>query len=75
MVNWPRAAGVLLHISSLPSPLGNGDFGPAAYDFVNFLHAARQRYWQVLPLVPAAQGDSPYTSFSAFAGNAWFISP
>ncbi|MFO0903897.1 MAG: 4-alpha-glucanotransferase [Pirellulales bacterium] len=75
MVNWPRAAGVLLHISSLPSPLGNGDFGPAAYDFVDFLHAGKQRYWQTLPLVPAAKGDSPYTSYSAFAGNPWFISP
>ncbi|MFO0870992.1 MAG: 4-alpha-glucanotransferase [Pirellulales bacterium] len=75
MVNWPRSSGILLHVTSLPGPLGNGDFGPAAYRFVDFLRRARQRYWQVLPLVPAAKGDSPYTSYSAFAGNPWLISP
>jgi 4-alpha-glucanotransferase len=74
-VNWPRSSGVLLHVTSLPGPLGNGDFGPAAYQFVDFLQRARQRFWQVLPLVPAAQGESPYTSFSAFAGNPWLVSP
>lgn len=67
--------GVLLHITSLPGPLQSGDFGPSAYGFVDFLAAVQQRYWQVLPLVPAATGDSPYTSYSAFAGNLWLVSP
>ena len=75
MVVRPRASGVLLHITSLPGPLQSGDFGGAAYAFIDFLSAARQRYWQVLPLVPAATGDSPYTSYSAFAGNPWLVSP
>ncbi|MCL2068711.1 MAG: 4-alpha-glucanotransferase, partial [Oscillospiraceae bacterium] len=69
----PRGAGVLLPAASLPSPYGIGTFGRAAYDFIDFLRAAGQRCWQVLPLGPTSYGDSPYQSFSAFAGNPYFI--
>ena len=62
-----------MHISSLPSPYGIGTFGRAAYDFVDQLERAGQHYWQVLPLGPTSYGDSPYQSFSAFAGNPYFI--
>jgi 4-alpha-glucanotransferase len=72
---WPRAGGVLLHPISLPGPFGVGDLGEAAYRFVDFLAAAKQRIWQVLPLGPTGFGDSPYQSFSAFAGNPLLISP
>ena len=68
-----RGAGVLLPVSSLPSRFGIGTFGREAYRFVDFLQAAGQRYWQVLPLGPTSYGDSPYQSFSAFAGNPYFI--
>lgn len=68
-----RGAGVLLPVSSLPSPYGIGTFGQAAYNFVDFLVQAGQRWWQVLPLGPTSYGDSPYQSFSAFAGNPYFI--
>lgn len=68
-----RASGVLMHITSLPSPYGIGTMGQAAYDFVDFLHRARQRYWQVLPLTPTSYGDSPYQGPSAFAGNPYLI--
>lgn len=71
---FPRATGILLHPVSLPSRGGMGDFGPAAYEFVDFLAAARQSLWQVLPLGPPANGDSPYSSTSAFAGNPLLIS-
>jgi 4-alpha-glucanotransferase len=74
-MRFPRASGVLLHPSSLPCAFGIGDFGPAAYEFVDFLVEARQTYWQVLPLGPTGYGDSPYQSFSAFAGNTLLISP
>jgi 4-alpha-glucanotransferase len=72
-----RAAGVLCHISSLPSPYGIGDLGPEAYKFVDILAQAGQKYWQVLPLnlTDVAFGNSPYSSFSAFAFNVLFISP
>ncbi len=60
-------------ISSLPSPYGIGTFGKAAYDFADFLDEAGQRYWQLLPLGPTSYGDSPYQSFSSFAGNPYFI--
>ena len=68
-----RSSGILMHISSLPSPYGIGTFGKAAYDFVDQLVRAGQHYWQVLPLGPTSYGDSPYQSFSAFAGNPYFI--
>ena len=73
-MSFPRATGILLHPSSLPSRGGIGDFGPAAYEFVDFLAAGRQGLWQVLPLGPPAIGNSPYSSVSAFAGNPLFIS-
>ncbi len=68
-----RAAGILMSISSLPSPYGIGTFGKAAYDFADFLKASGQKYWQVLPLGPTSYGDSPYQSFSTFAGNPYFV--
>ena len=68
-----RGAGILLPVTSLPSPYGIGTFGKAAYEFVDFLRAAGQKYWQVLPLGPTSYGDSPYQSFSAYAGNPYFI--
>jgi 4-alpha-glucanotransferase len=71
---FPRAAGILLHPTSLPSRGGVGDFGPAAYRFVDFLASARQGLWQVLPLGPLGYGNSPYSSTSAFAGNPLLIS-
>ncbi|HEY4903246.1 MAG TPA: 4-alpha-glucanotransferase [Candidatus Sulfotelmatobacter sp.] len=71
---FPRLAGILLHPSSLPSHGGIGDFGPAAYEFVDFLAAAKQGFWQVLPLGPLGYGNSPYSSTSAFAGNPLLIS-
>jgi 4-alpha-glucanotransferase len=71
---FPRSTGILLHPISLPSRGGIGDLGPAAYEFVNFLSSARQGLWQVLPLGPPANGNSPYSSTSAFAGNPWMIS-
>ena len=72
-----KAAGVLLHITSLPSKYGIGDFGPQAYKFADFLKQAKQTYWQILPLNPPAPiGDySPYNCLSAFAGNTLLISP
>jgi 4-alpha-glucanotransferase len=69
-----RVSGVLLHVTSLPSYGGVGDFGPAAYAFVDFLAEAQQRLWQVLPLSPTGYGSSPYSALSAFAGNPLFIS-
>lgn len=69
-----RNSGVLLHVTSLPSYGGIGDFGPAAYAFVDFLEASKQRLWQVLPLSPTGYGSSPYSAVSAFAGNATLIS-
>jgi 4-alpha-glucanotransferase len=73
-MSFARATGILLHPSSLPSRGGIGDFGPAAYEFLDFLAAARQGLWQVLPLGPPAMGNSPYSSTSAFAGNPLFVS-
>jgi 4-alpha-glucanotransferase len=73
-MSLPRVSGILLHPTSLPSRGGIGDFGPAAYQFVDFLAAARQGLWQVLPLGPLGYGNSPYSSTSAFAGNPLLIS-
>jgi 4-alpha-glucanotransferase len=71
---FPRATGILLHPTSLPARGGIGDFGPAAYEFIDFLAAGRQGLWQVLPLGPLGYGNSPYSSTSAFAGNPLLIS-
>ena len=68
-----RGAGVLLPVSALPSPYGIGTLGNAAYRFIDQLHAAGQTYWQVLPIGPTGFGNSPYQSYSAFAGNPYFI--
>ena len=70
----PRASGILLHPTSLPGPWGIGELGPQAAAFVRDLAAMRQKYWQVLPLGPTGYGDSPYQSFSSFAGNPLLIS-
>jgi 4-alpha-glucanotransferase len=70
-----RSAGVLLHPTSLPGPYGIGDLGPVAREWVDVLAAAAQTWWQVLPLGPTGFGDSPYQSFSAFAGNPYLLSP
>jgi 4-alpha-glucanotransferase len=68
-----RSSGVLLHLSSLPGPYGVGSMGEDAYRFVDFLQAAGQRYWQILPLVPPGGGHSPYQSHSGIAGNPFLI--
>ena len=70
-----RASGLLLHVTSLPSPYGIGDVGPTAVAWVDRLHDAGQGWWQGLPLGPTGYGDSPYQSLSSFAGNALLISP
>ena len=69
-----RLSGILLHPTSLPSPYGIGDLGEAAYKFVDFLATAGQHLWQILPLTHTGYGDSPYQSFSAFAGQPLIIS-
>ena len=68
-----RYSGVLMAMSSLPSEYGIGTMGKSAYEFVDFLKAAGQKYWQLLPLGPTSYGDSPYSSFSTFAGNPYYI--
>ncbi len=68
-----RSCGVLLPISALPSPYGIGTLGKAAYDFVDFLTEAGQSWWQLLPVGPTSYGDSPYQSFSTYAGNPYFV--
>ena len=70
-----RASGVLLPIFSLPSAYGIGCFSEEAYEFVDWLKQAGQTYWQILPLGPTGFGDSPYQSYSTFAGNPYFIDP
>ncbi len=74
-MNISRRSGILLHPTSLPGPFGIGDLGPEAYKFADFLVAAEQSLWQVLPLGPTGYGDSPYACYSAFAGNTLLISP
>ena len=73
-MSFPRSSGVLLHPTSLPSPFGIGDLGDDAYRFVDFLHSSGQKLWQILPLGPTGHGNSPYASYSAFAGNTLLIS-
>ena len=68
-----RSAGVIMHIASLPGKFGIGTFGKEAYEYVEFLYKSGMRYWQILPLGQTGYGDSPYQSFSAFAGNPYFI--
>ncbi len=75
MDNKKRQSGILCHITSLPGPYGIGDLGDGAYEFIDFLYEANQSLWQVLPMGPTSFGDSPYQSFSTFAGNPLLISP
>lgn len=75
MIQNERLSGILLHPTSFPSPYGIGDLGKEAYAFVDFLKEAGQRLWQILPLTHTGYGDSPYQSFSAFAGQPLLISP
>src|SRR5580658_458261 len=70
-----RASGLLLHVTSLPSPYGIGDLGPSAFSWVDRLHDAGQAWWQSLPLGPTGYGNSPYQSLSSFAGNEALVSP
>ena len=70
-----RSSGILLHPTSLPSPFGIGDLGEDAYTFIDFLHNAKQKYWQILPLGPTGYGNSPYMCYSAIAGNPLLLSP
>lgn len=70
-----RTSGILLHPTSLPGPFGIGDLGPAAFRWVETLAAMKQSWWQILPLGPTGAGDSPYQSYSAFAGNINLLSP
>lgn len=74
-MDFERSSGILLHPTSFPSKYGIGDFGLYAYKFIDFLKKAEQTLWQVLPLGPTSFGDSPYQSFSTFAGNTLLISP
>lgn len=73
MKTMKRSSGILMPMSSLPSQYGIGTMGQCAYDFIDFLKAAGQKYWQLLPMGPTSYGDSPYSSFSTFAGNPYFI--
>ena len=69
-----RASGILLPVSSLPSKYGIGCFSKSAFEWIDFLQESGQTFWQILPLGPTSYGDSPYQSFSTFAGNPYFIS-
>ena len=73
-MKFPRGSGILLHITSLPSPFGIGDLGPKAFEFVDLLSKAKQKYWQILPLGQTGYGNSPYQCYSAYAGNIYLIS-
>ena len=74
-MRFPRSSGTLVHPTSFPSKYGMGDLGHEAYTFINFLEETGQTIWQVLPLSPTGYGNSPYASYSAFAGNPYLISP
>jgi 4-alpha-glucanotransferase len=69
-----RSSGILLHPTSLPGQFGVGDFGPCAFDFVDFLQKSGQTWWQIFPFGPPGYGNSPYQPLSSFAGNPWLIS-
>src|SRR6516225_12032941 len=70
-----RASGLLLHVTSLPSPYGIGDLGPSAFRWIDRLREAGQSWWQALPLGPTGYGNSPYHPLSSFAGNELLVSP
>lgn len=70
---FKRNAGILMAISSLPSPYGIGTLGKEAYEFIDFVRDTNHKYWQVLPVGPTTYGDSPYQPYSAFAGNPYFV--
>src|SRR5262245_66082810 len=70
-----RASGILLHVTSLPSPYGVGDVGPVAFSWIDRLHQVGQSWWQALPLGPTGYGNSPYQALSSFAGNGLLVSP
>src|SRR5262245_5696382 len=72
---YPRGSGILLHPTSLAGPFGIGDIGPVAHAWIDSLADAKQSWWQMLPVGPTGFGDSPYQSFSTFAGNLHLISP
>lgn len=72
-IRLPRAAGILLHPTSLPGPSGIGDLGPGAHRFVDWLADTGISLWQLLPLVPPGAGNSPYSSYSALSGNPWLL--
>ncbi len=74
-MRFQRSSGVLVHPTSFPSQYGIGDLGPSAYTFIQFLESTHQSIWQILPLGPTGYGNSPYASYSAFAGNTYLISP
>lgn len=74
-MKFPRSSGILMHPTSFPGRYGIGDLGPQAYRFIDFLYTSGTKLWQILPLGPTGYGDSPYQSFSAFAGNPYLISP
>jgi 4-alpha-glucanotransferase len=74
-MSFERSSGILLHPTSLPGPFGIGDLGSEAYKFVDFLEASGQKLWQIMPLGPTGFGNSPYSSFSAFAGNTLLVNP
>lgn len=74
-IRYPRSSGILLHPTSLPGPYGIGDIGPAAVAWLDLLKQTRQTWWQMLPVGPTGYGDSPYQSFSTFAGNLNLLSP
>ena len=68
-----RESGILMHITSLPSPYGVGTMGKAAFEFIDFLKKSGQGFWQILPVTPTGYGDSPYQSCSTYAGNPYLI--
>ena len=74
-MRFPRSCGILVHPTSFPGKYGIGDFGSEARNFLDFLEETGQTIWQILPLTPAGYGNSPYASYSAFAGNSFLIAP